>query len=137
MARFPTGRRGIAWIGWLTILATTLLLAVLFAQTESQHIRALILGLAGALSLAIPPVRAAYRIFPYRRITNDGPDGLRVLTEAAINQRVRAFTEFSWFDVICFSLGPLLLAAGFIVDLSHESHESPRKPAAIASTPAP
>jgi len=108
--------------GWSLVGVASALVVWGAIESPDNHIRGLVLGLGGALGLVIPPVRQAYRNYPFRRIQLDG-DAAKViprpLLEAIIRRQNAAFVEFSWFDVACFSLGPVLLSAGIILDVLH------------------
>lgn len=113
-------RRALAVLGWAVVAATAAGIAWVAAIAPDNHIRGLVIGLGGALSLAIPPTRQAFRNHQFRHIDVESHQVLPAqIVDAILRRQNAAFVEFSWFDVACFALGPILLSAGIILDVSH------------------
>lgn len=120
-------------LGWLAAASVALVIAFKFACAENLHARSLVVSLAGALILVMPPIRQLFRIYPYRKIPErSAAVSERVIFKARMRQ-VFAFCEFSRVDVVCWFAGPLLLAAGFVLD--ELSGEPPAHVAATHSQP--
>jgi hypothetical protein len=125
MLRSTSARRRIAWVARFVALITIVVLGYFVWVAPSAHIRGGLMGLTGALFLVVPPIRQAFRNHLFGGLTRPDTENLppELVREAEWLQ-VKAFCEFSWVDVVCLILGPLLLAGGYLVDVVYEEHPS-------------
>jgi len=112
-----TGRGLLAWFGWLGLMFGVALVAGLGYHAHSEHALGLLIGLSGALVLVIPPVRQAYRVYPFRNVDESDANVPIALAKEGRIRQAALFSEFSWVDVSCFILGPALLAAGYLIEM--------------------
>jgi len=115
--------------GWCALAIAAIFLVWQVCAAPDDHIRALIIGVSGALSLVIPPARQAFRNYVFR---NSPPERGVVpadVSNAILMRKLKTFTEFSWWDVVFFVLGPVLLSIGCLLDVTHDLHEKACKAA--------
>lgn len=116
-----TGYRAVGYLGRLLVAIGLACLCVWYYNAGTDHLRGLVLSVAGALGLAIPPVRQAYRNYRFRVVQRDSANRSLSpkLRDALWRKQIAAFIEFSYLDFLCLVLSPILLAVGFYLDASH------------------